>query len=294
MNCIKFFLENFFNTLISVFRIIVLSKIAVKMKKNRASEDCIILANGPSLNDTLQNHLSFTKDKRTFCVNFFATTDFYQTIRPTDYVINAPELFEDCQDENVVKNRIDLFTKIQQQTQWDMCLYVINRAAKYNFWQKIIRDNPRIKIQYYNPTPVEGWKWFRHLMFRWNLGMPRPHNVLIPSIMIALNKGFKKIYLCGADHSWLSEISVDRDNNVLINQKHFYDENTSIPSPMLKNKKGIGKKTLDEVLMKFVYAFKGYFILNDYAKWLDAKIVNATRNSFIDAFERIDLEQSNK
>ena len=41
-----------------------------------------------------------------------------------------------------------------------------------------------------------------------------PHNVLIPSIAIGLRLPFKKIYLAGADHSWLPEITVTDDNEV--------------------------------------------------------------------------------
>jgi hypothetical protein len=150
----------------------------------------------------------------------------------------------------------------------------------------MLDKNGNIDFSFYNPTPIEGIKWIKYRLFRLNLGVPRPHNVLIPGIVIALNIGFKKIFLLGADHSWLKEISVDENNTVLINQKHFYNLESSKAKAMY-NKSG-GHRKLHELLMKFVYSFEGYFILKGYADRLGATVVNATPESYIDAFERFD------
>ncbi|MEG8947848.1 hypothetical protein [Rosettibacter firmus] len=49
-----------------------------------------------------------------------------------------------------------------------------------------------------------------------------------------------------------------------------------------------GKKYyIHDIFRKLHYAFKGYFILKDYADFLGAKIYNASSKSYIDAFERI-------
>ena len=120
--------------------------------------------------------------------------------------------------------------------------------------------------------------------------MPRPHNVIIPSLMIAINLKYKNIYLFGVDHSWLSEITVTDGNDVLINQKHFYDENISKPNTM--NKGGVGKRKLYEVLEKFMLSFRGYFIIKDYANYRKTKILNATKNSYIDAFEKVSINKN--
>jgi hypothetical protein len=146
-------------------------------------------------------------------------------------------------------------------------------------------DNKNINIVYYNRTPIEGFTWFCHLFFKLGLGMPRPHNVILPSLFLTVNLGFKKIVLVGADHSWLLETYVDGNNNVLISQKHFYDENEVKPEGMINNKDGSRK--LHEVLEKWMISFKSYFTLREYAESKGAQILNATPVSFIDAFERI-------
>jgi hypothetical protein len=86
----------------------------------------------------------------------------------------------------------------------------------------------------------------------------------------------------------LSQIHVDDNNNALINQVHFYDA-TSSKSEVL-DKRGKGARKLHEILHKFMLAFKGYFILKEYAEYKNVKIYNATPDSFIDAFERVKLE----
>jgi len=94
-------------------------------------------------------------------------------------------------------------------------------------WQPLLAGNPHIKLYVYNTTPIEGFQVFCNWIFRKGWGVPRPHNVLIPSIAMGLRLPFKKIYLAGADHSWLPEITVTDDNVVLMHQKHFYDQNKS-------------------------------------------------------------------
>jgi hypothetical protein len=107
--------------------------------------------------------------------------------------------------------------------------------------------------------------------------------------MMSIAMGYKSIYLLGADHSWLSEITVTETNDALINQKHFYDSDHSKGLPL--DKGGTGKRKLHEILFKFMTAFKSYFEIEDYAKNRNVIIYNATKGSFIDAFKRFNLKK---
>ena len=53
------------------------------------------------------------------------------------------------------------------------------------------------------------------------LGYARPRNVMIGAIMGAMQEGFGKIYLAGADHSWTRTLSIDEDNNVCKYRRAF-------------------------------------------------------------------------
>lgn len=284
---IQSFINSFANTIISLVRILVLTKWSENLKKYKLGKECVILGNGPSLVDSIREHRGFFEKKNLICVNHFPTTDLYESLKPEYFIASAPDLYYENIDEEFIVNSEKLFDAIHEKTYWKLHLFMPFEAKRYKRWQRKIKDNEMINIVYYNTTPIEGWQWFRHFLFKLNWGMPRPHNIMIPSIFLTLNMGYKKIYLTGVDHSWLPEITVDDQNNALINQKHFYDSLTSKATRL--DKKGIGARKLHEILHKFMLAFKGYFVLLDYSKDLDSKIYNTTAKSYIDAFERIKL-----
>ncbi|NSW44722.1 MAG: hypothetical protein HPY79_02710 [Bacteroidales bacterium] len=284
---ISYHIEKIIQTFISIIRLLFLTHYRVKIQKQNDHQDCLILANGPSLNFLIEKYPSFIKNKALVCVNFFPNTNYYQTFKPSYHVISAPELWRSDAMPNYLKLSKELFKNIAQKTDWQLTLFIPFEARKYKQWQEPLKNNQNIQITYYNPTPIDGYFWFCKKVFDWQWGMPRPHNVLIPSLMLAIKKGYKNIYIWGADHSWLKEISVDDQNQVLVNQKHFYDEDTSKPLPMNKFR---GTRKLHEVLIKFVHAFKGYFDIEKYAQSKNVSIYNATPNSYIDAFKRYKIE----
>ncbi|MGI9544563.1 MAG: hypothetical protein ACR2MX_14980 [Cyclobacteriaceae bacterium] len=273
----------------------LLSKFKSVLPDDQQYKECVILGNGPSLNDTLEKCPDFLEGRALFAVNFFARTSAFEKLQPKYYVICSPEYFVGEQKKEWVEDRLKTFKILAESTRWELHLFVPTLAKKNKEWQRILETNTNIKIFYFNNTPVEGPPAFRHFLFRKNLGMPRPHNVLIPSIFLALNLEFKKIYLAGADHSWTREISVNDQNQVLIGQKHFYDAETT-QETLGKNKPAAQAmylggtnqtRKLHEVLIKFVRSFQSYWVLKSYAASLDASIINITPGSYIDAFERL-------
>ena len=255
---IQSFLKNIGSVITSLIRILLLAKWRIKLSQ-RENNECVILANGPSLTRMIQNHRGFLNDKDLICVNHFPSTELYADLKPGYYMTSAPDLWLDDIDAFFVDQSNSLFVEMQEGTKWPLIFHIPIESSNFSRWQSILNKNHNISIQYYNNTPIEGWEWFRHLCFKLNLGMPRPHNVLIPSLANAINMGYKTIYLLGADHSWLSEISVNDQNQVLINQKHFYDEQTSKGKPL--DKRGVGQRNMPELLTKFVHAFNGIFCI---------------------------------
>ncbi len=57
------FIENLFASLFSVIKVLLISKFNLKIKKISGEFDCVILGNGPSLNDTLKEDLNFLHQK---------------------------------------------------------------------------------------------------------------------------------------------------------------------------------------------------------------------------------------
>jgi hypothetical protein len=272
--------------LATLFKVLLLSRKSKLPKAN--SQELIILGNGPSLKDFLEKHQSFIKGKDTLAVNHFADTDAYQQIKQTYYMINVPEFWTDDVDEDVLKRRNQLIENLIEKTGWKLHLILGTGAKKSKKWLDIPKKNPNIRLFFINPTPVEGFQKFRFFCYKKLCGMPRPHNVLIPSLISGINMGYKKIYLTGADHSWLQDIFVAPDNTVYLTQRHFYDAQTARPDVM--KKLGKNKRRLHEILHKFMLSFQAYFDLDAYAKNRNVQIFNITPYSYIDAFQRLNLK----
>ncbi len=281
----EFFLK-LFQTIYSLIKIMLLSKYFVRLKdKNIQVKECVILANGPSLKKDLEKNFKFILDKKKFCVNFFALSEEYEKLKPDYCVLSAPEFWLSGPSEYFKKLRNELINALMLKTNWHLTLLIPFKSRNSTF-VKAIKQNSNIDIKYYNNTPIEGFQGIVNWIFKFNLGVPRPHNVLIPTLVLAINTGFKNIYLFGADHSWHEEIKVDDFNETSVNHEHFYDK-SEVRMPMYKLD---GEKYhIHDIFRKLHFAFKGYFIIKNYADYLGVKIFNASSKSYIDAFPRVKL-----
>lgn len=273
------FLEECWQTFLSVIKITLQSRLKLDVPGTFTNRDeVVILANGPSLGKTIEESGEFLKGKTLLAVNYFVSSDVFEKLKPELYVIADPFFWI------IPENRERFFVALAKKTTWDLTLFVPARACKNKEWKELLAGNKHIRVCIYNTTPVEGFRGFIHFIYRKGWGMPRPHNVLIPSISLSIRLPFKKIYVAGADHSWLHEITVTDENEVLMNQKHFYDQNTSKAESVKKLDRN--SAALCNILYHMYVAFKAYFVLEDFARSENKKIINITPGSYIDAFER--------
>lgn len=262
-----------------------LAKLALQSRPVRVPQAehpaIVILANGPSLNDTMARHTDILKSSVTMAVNFAANTDMFFDLRPRYYVMVDPVFFGDDSVANIARLRQHL-----ADVSWPMTIFVPRRFIKAV--PASIKANPNISTAGLNTVGIEGWQWLKNFAYSSCLGMPRPRNVLIPAIMAAIAMGYKEIYLTGADHSWMKTISVDDDNNVVSVQPHFYKDNAAELKRVDTTYRGL---RLHDVVESFAIAFRSYHTLARFAAGHGIKIYNSTPGSFIDAFERRPLPQ---
>lgn len=102
------------------------------------------------------------------------------------------------------------------------------------------------------------------------------------AIYALLNLGYKKINLYGVDHSFLKDLCVNNNNQLCIIENHFYGNKFRIFPPRPDGRIWHMK---DFVYDKYL-TFKEHEIMADYAKYLDAEIINCTKSSWIDAYKR--------
>ena len=186
--------------------------------------------------------------------------------------------------EFYVNMQSELEKSFKNDVDWNMIFYIPVKSKKHKYKAKIEALNSKITVQYYNDTALDSYGTLDKVILSQKLGMPRPHNVLIPSLMIGIWSGYKTINLYGADHSWLPLIKVLDNNVAVLSHNHFYDKDRQEHKPMTK--KGVGQRNLHEMLQKFYLTFKGYHAIEKLARRKNIRIINCTKNSFIDAFER--------
>lgn len=234
----------------------------------------IIMGNGPSLADTINEHAQTLHNTPLMAVNFAANTPQFQQLKPRYYLLADPHFFKGSNDENVGR----LFDNLRNAT-WRMTLFVPFPALKKV--RQLVGET--IETVGYNLLAAEGNKRICNRLFNSGRAMPRPRNVLVPSIMTALKMGYHEIYVVGADHTWIQTLQVDNNNHIVSIQPHFYKEDDKEIERVRRTYVDI---PLHQVLDSLGIALRSYHALNRYAHSIGAHIYNATPVSLIDAFER--------
>jgi hypothetical protein len=272
------------NSCLSLAKIILISKFGKKFPK-ATSDSCIVLGNGPSLKQSLEKHPDFFKQHPLVCVNSFSVTDEYTILKPLYYVI-LDYSFWKSEAEIIVKSLDAIKTK----TTWELNLFVPQLSAKSKRFEALVEQNKNIKLHYFNYTVFKGFDGLAHFFYAKNLAMPQSQNVLVASLFVAINTGFKKIYLVGADHTWHQTLYVNEQNQVCVKHVHFYEKEEKVNYvPFYKGGHTKEVFRMDEILHTWAKVFWGYLMLNKYAKSKGVQIVNASEVTFIDAFEQIKL-----
>lgn len=265
----------------SLLKVALLSRRGRKAAPVTPGRELIIMGNGPSLRQTLDTRMPLLKSRETMAVNFAANAPEFRELSPDHYILADPHFFDATEsDPNVRRLWVNL-----RAVEEPMTLHVpAARLAQ----AKQLAEGSLLKFSTFNLTPLEGHGALCRLLMRRGLGMPRPRNVLIAAIMVALNMGYGRLYLVGADHSWSRTLSVDDKNRVLSVQPHFYSDN---PAELDRVAAEYAGYHLHDILGSLTVAFRSYFAIKDYAAARGQEILNATPGSMIDAFERQPLPE---
>ena len=179
------------------------------------------------------------------------------------------------------------FDAITEQTDWAMRLFVPARSRNSYIVKKLKQERPNIQICFFNYTIVRGFPAFRHWFFEHNLGMPQCQNILAASLYVALLQDYKNVYLFGADHSWHEEIRITEQNEFEMRQVHFYDNASSVKHEKVIDVRNNSRPRLHAQFLSLHKVFYSYEILGAFAKFRKINVLNASKKTYIDAFERV-------
>ena len=278
---LKTFGETLGATLVSLLRLILFRPLPLKLPKC-AKSSLLVLGNGPSLLESLNTVM----DRPAFDVlacNWMIRTETFDLVKPEVYVLTAPEYFLKSASEKHLAMSFEFMDLIRSKVHWPMLL-VLPREAKAYMKRHHIQLPSYVTLCYFNNIPLEGFAAFESWGYRYNLGVPRPHNVLIPALTLSINLGYQNIYLLGVENSMFKLLSVDENNVAYITDEHFYSGKEKVTRTM--HNRGQGSRKLHEILEKFYLSFRGYFKIRGFADRQGVNIYNTTPESYIDAFER--------
>ena len=280
-NKVSDFLSSLGESAKSMVKIALLSRPTHAKKAKSAEKPLIILANGPSLRQTIDDFGETLQQYPTLAVNLAANAPEFKSLKPTYYVLADPHFFKSTEQPNV-----KLLWENLCRVDWPMTLFVDHRFKK--IVQNFAALPECVSLETFNAVGAEGFAAFEKLAYRSGAAMPRPRNVLIPSLMIGIRLGYSTIYICGADHSWMRDLRVTEDNEVVSGMNHFYKEDNK---EVKRARNEYRDYRLHQIIQSFYVAFMSYHKIRRFADSQGVKIFNATPGSYIDAFDRKPLSE---
>jgi hypothetical protein len=276
---------NLINTCASLLKVLMLSKKAPVLPLPQG-EKILVLGTGPSLKQSLQKNPSYFRHHSIMAVNTFALSEEFMLLKPRYYVMVDPGLWHG--DNHLVKSTME---SLAAQTSWTMYLLLPYNAKGTPHISRILAANSNIQICYLNYVVFKGFESVAYWFFKKNKAMPQSQNVLVAAMFLAVNLGYKKIELFGADHNWHEQLVVDDNNVVCLKHIHFYENEERLRVvPLFKLIHSEETFRMDEIYHAWAKVFAGHLLIERYAQHCGSSIINKSEISFIDAYKREKLE----
>ena len=253
-------------------------------------EKLVIIGNGPSLNKSLDLYGDVLLHIDCLMVNHSAVSDVFDFIRPKYYLLVDPAWVDpdNSNHRDAIRKTIETIIK---KTTWSMTI-ILPLKAKNGYATNYFAQNPNLHILFYedgnripkNVSLMEAWDQ--------NLISPPGQTVLNVAVWLGIYWGYKETYLIGADTSFVADLHVDQETNVVYSiDSHFYSsKEVALDDFDEKNhRRTFGTKLYEEYFSAGI-ALQDYWSMREYADWKGVKVYNASEFSWIDAFERKKLE----
>jgi hypothetical protein len=245
-----------------------------------------ILGNGPSLTTELPQLIAseYSNQADVMAVNFFSLSDEFTIVKPKYYVISDPMFFRAAGRSERVEN---FYKALAERVTWPMTLYVQYYNPEHFDYAAAIGHNPMIRIVPFHSIVFHGFRNVEFWCYRRGLGSGNFGTVVQNGEFIGILLGYKQIELYGVDHTLLDGLCVDDENRLCRTQSHYYDTTPQAPKPIYYNATNPPRPyTMHEYLAETAELFRGHEVLRDWAAAEGVRIINRTRGSMIDAYER--------
>jgi len=274
------------NTMASLMKVLLLAKKAPRMPIAQ-SDTCIVLGTGPSLKTSLEKFPEHFFGQPLLCVNTFCLTEEFTKLKPSYYVMMDPSLW--YSDNDLVQK---VMATIREKTTWKL-YFMVPQDARRSKRIAALAENPNIELIFFNYVVFKGFDRIARFFFRKNMAMPQSENVLVASIFLMINVGYKRIELFGADHSWHEQLHVTEENVVGLKHVHFYEDEKQLK--VIPFYKGMHSKEIfrmDEAFISWAKVFYGHLQIKKYASSRGTEVYNASEKTFVDAYPRFHVKEN--
>lgn len=251
-----------------------------------ASGKILILGNGPSLGKQLPRLISEKASEQgdIMAVNFFSLSEDFTTLKPKYYVLSDPQFFRRAG----YNERIEaMYKALAENVSWPMTLYVQYYNPEKFDYAAAIGHNPNIKIVKFHTTLFRGFRNVEFWCYRHGLGSGNFGTVVQNGEFIAMLLGYRTIELYGVDHTLLEGLTVNEKNQLCRIKSHYYDKTPQPAEPIYVNATTPPRPyTMASYLAETAELFRGHEVLAEYARTQGVRIINRTKGSMIDAYER--------
>lgn len=256
-----------------------------RIKFLKSNKKIIVLGNGPSLNNDLEEIHKTASGYDFFCVNNFCSSSYYEVFKPNKYIFLDAYFFSKNTHPDWVKQREETFNIINEKTSWKMQIFLPLNADK-SILTKIIK-NKNIDILKIN-TIGQNYNSSKKAFYFYKTGFfgPQQCNVLIYAIYLSIWASYKEIKIFGADLSFHNDVHVNQENNHLgIVFRHFDKEEDHIER-LMKNPDKVRPFRMFELMQLTADTFKAHYLLKKFAEKKQIKIINSSSFSLIDTYPR--------
>lgn len=301
-NAIKNFFRFFYELTINIYSLIRVIRHSTKVTFpfiGEKNQDIIILGNGPSASEVIEEHLDYLKQHDVMCVNFFPLTKYFMEMKPLFLTFVDPGFWQDAKcmnrlddlaiDESLTEAQRqirDYYRLLVHDVDWEMYIYASSEMRKYKDIAECLGRNKNLHIVYQNSITYRGVDCIKNWLLDRGYVSFSFQNVLVAAMLAAIHMHYRNIYLFGADHDWFNHIKLDINNHIYREDAHSYELHPKFTPLRESDGKWL---TMSELFRDLTIAFGEYEKIEQYAKKEGIRICNASSKSFIDAFERIDL-----
>lgn len=255
------------------------------IKKTEQKKKLLVLANGPSLKQSLEEIIKKNeyKSNDVITVNFMLNDDSFFIMKPKYHVISDYHLFYDSADN---KTRVDdFFEKVNTQVDWSLTLFITYSLWKNKKWKTKFTNSNLTLLPFHCIAAPEsiGASYILSQMglLGANYGSVLHHSIYIPILL-----GYKELFIYGADHTFFDGLCVDDNNRVCRKVTHFYDNSTEV-KPIFNSYTGEKRPyKMSYFVSEYEKVFLGHDILRYIADKKGVEIYNMTPVSLIDSYKR--------